>query len=157
MEEEQNIEKAALEAEQEEAKRDARDRERHAAYARKRTASLRALGLSARGKPLKDRHKSRDPEKQRKYQAAYGAKQKAARKRLGLSIAEFMKLPRATRLMELNHPRRGKAGRAVAKATPASNGPIPAPTTRDVKFCPHCGWNIDATRKAQAFIDGRVA
>jgi hypothetical protein len=157
---------------------------------RNRTARLRALGLNARGKPLKDRHKNRDPEKQRVYQANYGKKHKAARERLGLTIAAFNKLPRATRLMELNYPAKGAPGKdkternrarsrewyrknkgkakvselagAIRRdidsreAARGSNGPIPAPTTRDVRFCPHCGWNIDATRKAQAFIDGRV-
>jgi len=137
-------------------------RKKAAAYQRARVARLRALGLSARGKPLKDRHKNRDPEKQKRYQDAYNVKQKAARKRLGLTIAEFMKLPRAVRLKELNGVRRGKAR---AKATTADNGVVPevlvkplrSDTDRSVKFCPHCGWNIDATRKAQAFVDGRVA
>jgi hypothetical protein len=138
-------------------------RKKAAAYQRARVARLRALGLSARGKPLKDRHKNRDPEKQMKYQANYNKKWKAARERLGLTIAEFQKLPRATRLMELNHPRRGKAVKATPAPQRADNGVLPIrsdtrfDTDRSVKFCPHCGWNIDATRKAQAFVDGRVA
>jgi hypothetical protein len=142
-----------------------------AAKARERTARLHALGLTARGNPRKDRHKSRDAEKQRQYQASYNIRQKAARARLGLTIAEFKKLPRATRMMELNYPagitdaneRRKMQQRkwyhknkGKAKVAAVSNGVLPA-DDRSVKFCPHCGWNIDATRKAQAFIDGRVA
>jgi hypothetical protein len=140
---------------------------RVAALARARTARLRALGLNARGKPLKDRHKNRDLEKQKMYQANYGRKHKAARERLGLTISQFQKLPRAVRLKELNVDqkerirarqrdwyRQNKAKAGVAKATP--NGVLPV-DDRSVKFCPHCGWNIDALRKAQAFIDGRVA
>jgi hypothetical protein len=190
METEENIAKAKWVNENEEAFQQmgtpddrAVEKARNAAKARARTAQLRALGLSARGKPLKDRHKNRDAAKQRRYQANYGRKHKAARKRLGLTITEFQKLPRATRLMELNYPTQGKAvdpkernrqrqrewyhknkGKAGGTVQwlhpetgkPLANGVLPT-DDRTVRFCPHCGWNIDATRKAQAFVDGRGA
>jgi hypothetical protein len=146
--------------------------------ARERTARLRALGLNARGKPLKDRHKNRDNEKQKRYQHNFAARHKAARERLGLTIMEFNKLPPATRLAEYNKLK-GKAVNpklernralkrewyqqnkdkvmAARRSKTVSNGPTPARVERDVRFCPHCGWNIDATRKAQAFVDGRVS
>jgi hypothetical protein len=86
-----------------EAKADrAAQKARVAAKARERTARLRALGLNARGKPLKDRHKNRNVTKQLQYQANFNARHKAARERLGMTIAEFNKLPRERRAMEYN-------------------------------------------------------
>lgn len=132
---------------------------RNAAKARERTARFRALGLNARGKPKGSRG-SRDPAMQRVYQANFAARHKAAREALGLTIAEFQKLPRDKRMAAMKQPKgvpvlvmskRKKRGVVVR-----DNG-IVAPDDRSVKFCPHCGWNIDATRKAQAFVDGRVA
>jgi hypothetical protein len=137
-----------------------RRKRQNAAKARERTRRLHALGLTARGLPRKDRHQNRDAAKQKQYQANFAARHKAARKLLGLTISEFNKLPKAQRMIAMKHPHKVrmaaqgtlKADKAVPQR--ADNGAVP---TREVRFCPHCGWNIDATRKAQAFVDGRVA
>jgi hypothetical protein len=153
----------------------------NARRSRERTARLRALGLNARGKPRKDRHrKPRNPDKQKQYQDNYNRRHKAARTRLGLTIAEFNKLPRATKLMEMkgkavDPKERNRAAKREwyrqnkdkvmaarrAKALPTvkeMNAEWTAISdNRAVRFCPHCGWNIDATRKAQAFVDGRAS
>jgi hypothetical protein len=181
---EENIEQTAQEAEQIEKKRYYQQtdeervrRQKAAALARERTARRNALGLNARGGPRKNRHnKNRNDAKQRQYQHNFAARHKAARERLGLTISEFNKLPQATRLAEYNRLKgkpvdakeRNRAKKRswyhenkekvmAARRAKSSNGPTPVPTTREVKFCPHCGWNIDATRKAQAFIDGRAS
>jgi hypothetical protein len=161
-------------------------REKAAAYQRARVARLRALGLSARGNPLKDRHrKKRDIAKQRQYQHNFAARHKAAREALGLTISQFNKLPRAQRMIaynKLKHPKewgdKAERNRAAkrewyrqnkdkvmaarrAKALPTVKEMnaewAAASDNRAVRFCPHCGWNIDATRKAQAFVDGRAS
>lgn len=165
------VETAAQEAE-------AARKAHNAAKQRERTERLRALGLNARGMPPLGTGsgrpaKRRNPAKQRKYQANFSARHKAARERLGLTIAEFNKLPKATRMMEMKgveitdrSPSSKEKQRAKQRAwyhrnkakqatVEANNGVRPA-TDRSIKFCPHCGWNIDATRKAQAFMDGRT-
>ena len=51
-----------------------------------------------------EQNKQEELAKQRQYQANYFKRHKAARTRLGLTIAQFNKLPRATRMMEMKHP-----------------------------------------------------
>jgi hypothetical protein len=96
----------------------------------------------------------RDVRKQREWGARNYARTKAARKMLGLTIEQFAQLSKAERAAAVE-----KANRPTAKAAtvvaPARNGVVPTPD-RIVRWCPGCGWNIDATRKAQAIVDGRV-
>jgi len=62
-------------------------------------AEIKTYGVDREGKPKKRINYT----KQKRYQHAYNKRNKAARKRLGLSIAEFKKLPAATRLMEMHY------------------------------------------------------
>jgi hypothetical protein len=32
--------------------------------------------------------------------------------------------------------------------------PVGGTVDRAIRYCPHCGWNLDAMQKAQSFIDG---
>jgi hypothetical protein len=87
--------------------------------------------------------------KQRRYQADYNRKHKAARERLGLTIAAFNKLPRATKLKELNRhvPPNDKVERQRARQRAwylRSKAKKEVTSNSAINFCPNCGFNIKA-------------
>jgi len=177
MEEQTEKEKIAVDQAQLEADR----RARNAAAARERVAKLNAMGLSARGNPLRRggrpklaRAKRRDPAKQRQYQANFMARHKAARERLGLTIAQFSKLPKATRMMEMKRGlttaskeraraqqrewyHKNKEKVMAARRAKASNGTTAAPAASayNINECPNCGCPIRALTVALRFEEER--
>lgn len=82
-----------------------------------------------------------------------------ARKAYARNKSKAEKRPYRRKMLPQERGRLGGLARvANARAkleTPSNNSQMPR-VDRRVKFCPHCGWNIDACSKAQAFVDGRA-